>query len=379
MVYIDGTALEGRGIALMLIKDGKSETVTQTGIRWEEKRKKESLLEEELLFAEYLDIFPVWEGEKRPSFYGVPMLCVFARDSQGGYFVTMETSATVYYLTRDRKLYELAENSRELLRMAIYEPDWKTEIADMEQKTKDLSPILQWAEKMELTPPKTEMKKQIMPVTDVQIFSSREEAEKEFEICDWSELEQEIERERAKKLVYYDGETQEKAPIIEECNVFPAGKRFDPFVMTCEENGFTSLQRKRGIFLIFEGNIPKVDLYPVPQLTLFAKDEEGGFFAHAGSMDSPIYYISVEHGCWYLAPEFRTFVQMVVFEPEWKERITGEKAERNETEEELAALGRQFGFSGKTENFAEKVHREPAFEIFENIEKAREKMSLLSG
>lgn len=378
MVYIDGKAVEGIGIALMLIKDGKPEIVMQTGIRWEEKRKKEILMEEEMLFAEYLDILPLWEGEERPSFYGVPMLCVFARDNQGGYFATMQTSATVCYLTQDRKLYELAENSREFLRMAIYEPDWKTEITDMEQKTKDLSPILQWAEKMELDPPKKEMKKQILPVTDVQIFSSREEAEKKFEICDWSKIEQEMERKMAKKIVYYDGETQEKAPIIEECNVFPAGKRFDPFVMTCEENGFTALQRKRGIYLIFEGNLPRLEFYPVPRLVLFAHDGENGYFAHGGKgLDSPIYFISKDLECWYLAESFYAFVQMIVFEPDWKERITGKKTEKNETEEERLALGMQFGFSEKMEDHAEKIHRETAFEIFENIEKAREKLSVL--
>ena len=53
-----------------------------------------------------------------------------------------------------------------------------------------------------------------------------------------------------------------------------AGKRFETYVMTCEENGFTSLQRKRGLRLFFEGLIPKVDFFPAPYLTLFAHDGE---------------------------------------------------------------------------------------------------------
>ena len=68
---------------------------------------------------------------------------------------------------------------------------------------------------------------------------------------------------------------------------------------------------------------------------------------------------------------------MVVFEPEWKEKITGEKVEINETEEELGNFGMLFGLSAPKEKLAEKICREPAYEIFENIEKAREKVSMV--
>ena len=81
--------------------------------------------------------------------------------------------------------------------------------------------------------------------------------------------------------------------------------------------------------------------------------------------------------CWYLAENFRTFVQMVVFEPDWKEKITGEKLEVFEKEKELADFGMLFGLSAPAEKLTEKICREPAYEIFENIEKAREKVSVL--
>ena len=54
---------------------------------------------------------------------------------------------------------------------------------------------------------------------------------------------------------YINVEGMEKIP---ETEYIPAGKRFDAFVMTCEENGFTSLQRRRGINLIWEGMLPKL-------------------------------------------------------------------------------------------------------------------------
>ena len=174
---------------------------------------------------------------------------------------------------------------------------------------------------------------------------------------------------------YINVEGMEKLPETEQ---IPAGKRFDAFVMTCEENGFASLQRKRGINLIWEGMLPKLDFYPVPSMTLFAHDGRGGYFAHSGKgLESTIYFISNELECWYLAENFRTFVQMVVFEPNWKEKITGEKQEIFEAEEELSAFGMLFGLSASEEKLSEKIRRETAYEIFENIEKAREKMSVL--
>ena len=177
--------------------------------------------------------------------------------------------------------------------------------------------------------------------------------------------------------VYIDVESREKLPVIEGKEIVPAGKRFDPFVMTCEENGFTSLQRRRGINLIWEGMLPKVDFYPVPSLTLFAHDGRCGYFAHGGKgLESPIYFVSEKLECWYLAENFRTFVQMVVFEPDWKEKITGEKAVFEESHEELADFSMLFGLSSSDEKLSEKIHVESNYKIFENIEKAREKMSL---
>ena len=165
---------------------------------------------------------------------------------------------------------------------------------------------------------------------------------------------------------------------IPETECIPAGKRFDAFVMTCEENGFTSLQRKRGINLIWEGMLPKVDFYPVPSLTLFAHDGRGGYFAHSGKgLESPIYFVSDALECWYLAKDFRTFVQMAVFEPNWKEKITEEKNEIDEKEEELKDFGMMFGLSAPDIELSENIVKESQYKIFENIEKAREKMSIL--
>ena len=155
---------------------------------------------------------------------------------------------------------------------------------------------------------------------------------------------------------YINVEGLEKIP---ETGHIPAGKRFDAFVMTCEENGFTSLQRKRGISLIWEGMLPKLDFFPVPSLTFFAHDGRGGYFSHSGKgLESAIYFVSNELDCWYLAENFRTFVQMVVFEPNWKEKITGEKMEIQETAEELADVGMLFGLFPPKEKLSDNIYRD---------------------
>ena len=54
------------------------------------------------------------------------------------------------------------------------------------------------------------------------------------------------------------------------------GKIIESFIPTCEEDGFTLLQRKRGIRLIFAGLEPKLDWFPVRGLWVWATDEKGG-------------------------------------------------------------------------------------------------------
>ena len=68
---------------------------------------------------------------------------------------------------------------------------------------------------------------------------------------------------------------------------------------------------------------------------------------------------------------------MVVFEPDWKEKITGEKQDIIETEEELADFGMLFGLSAPERKLSENFVKDPFYRIFENIEKAREKVSVL--
>jgi len=326
---------------------------TKTVYKKEEKAHKEIL-------EEQLGIVFLEEGEKGPEWFAVPTIRVFAKGRRGSWYAEREQGEAIYQVSVDGTVTYLAKDFRTYLQMVIYERENKA--------------LLQLAEEIHLERPEENLRRFVCPDYNIQLFADKAEAEKQFRIHDFSTFM----NFEPKKKIYYDCEKKGKKPEVEGYDVFSAGKRFDPFIMTCEENGFTALQRRRGIYLIWEGNLPKLEFYPVPSLTFFAHDGNGGYFAHVGKdMDTPICYVSKELECWTIAGSFRDFVQMVVFEPDWKEKITGEKMEIHETEEELADFGMLFGLSAPDRKLSENFVKDPFFQIFENIEKAREKVCIL--
>ena len=148
------------------------------------------------------------------------------------------------------------------------------------------------------------------------------------------------------------------------------GKIIESFIPTCEEDGFTLLQRKRGIRLIFAGLEPKLDWFPVPYLWIFATDEKGGSFAHGeGRLEnSPIYYVSEENTCWYLAKNFREFVRLVIFAPEWMEKAT---------KEERAKMGMVFGLEPPKTDLLAVVKEAEEIRIFASQAEAEAEYELL--
>lgn len=158
------------------------------------------------------------------------------------------------------------------------------------------------------------------------------------------------------------------------------GKIIESFIPTCEEDGFTLLQRKRGIRLIFAGLEPKLDWFPVPCLWVFATDEKGGTFAHGeGKLEnSPIYYVSAENKCWYLAENFREFVRLVIFAPEWMEKVTGKNCDfSEEIQEEREKMGMVFGLEPPKINLLAGVKEAEEIRIFDSQAEAEAEYELL--
>lgn len=158
------------------------------------------------------------------------------------------------------------------------------------------------------------------------------------------------------------------------------GKIIESFIPTCEEDGFTLLRRKRGMRLIFAGLEPKLDWFPVPCLWVFAADEKGGAFAHRkGKLEnSPIYYVSAENKCWYLAKNFREFVRLAIFAPEWMEMVIGKKSDfSEETQEEREKMGMVFGLEPLKSDLLEVVKEAEEIRIFASQKEAEAEYELL--
>ena len=355
-IYMDVSTRPSEGAAYGLHGDHPIHLIW-AGTKVKYKREKKKFAD---ILKEHLDFIFLEEGDMVPDWFAVPTLHVFAKDSKGGWYAEGEHRNAIYHISSERKITYLAEDLRTYLQMVIFEQENEA--------------LLKLAEELNLKKSETDLRRFVCPAYNIQLFENRAEAEKQYQFHDFSEF---LDVE-PKKMIYYDCEKPGKKPEIEGYDVFAAGKQFDPFIMTCEENGFTSLQRRRGIHLIWEGNIPKLDFYPVPSLTFFAHDGNGGYFAHVGKdMDTPICFVTKELECWTIAGGFRDFVQMVVFEPNWKEKITGETVETIETEEELADFGMLFGLSAPDRKLSENFVKDPFFKIYENLEKAREKVCIL--
>ncbi|MEE1061659.1 MAG: hypothetical protein UH080_07570 [Ruminococcus sp.] len=96
------------------------------------------------------------------NFYTIPLINIFATDSNGGYIASLgqifdiESNAPICYIDSDKKCYVIAENGKEFLKN-----------------------ISNWKDKKEL-------------INDIKFYYSKEEAEKENEFLDIKELEKSI-------------------------------------------------------------------------------------------------------------------------------------------------------------------------------------------
>lgn len=92
------------------------------------------------------------------DFYTIPQVDIFAVDSEGGFIGSVgqmtdfESDAVICYISKDRNCYSVAKNGKEFLKN-----------------------VEQW-------------KSNLMPYDDVEMFSSREEAESKYEFLDRAEL-----------------------------------------------------------------------------------------------------------------------------------------------------------------------------------------------
>lgn len=116
-------------------------------------------------FAEEYDIHFVFEDNvPKIDFYTVPMVEIFAVDSDGGYIVSVGQSTDlqedipICYIDADKRCYLIAENGKEFL-MNVY----------------------QW-------------KEQLTPCTNIEFFDSFEKAQETYDFLDRVELERKFKK-----------------------------------------------------------------------------------------------------------------------------------------------------------------------------------------
>ncbi|WP_027398879.1 hypothetical protein [Anaerovorax odorimutans] len=94
-----------------------------------------------------------------------------------------------------------------------------------------------------------------------------------------------------------------------------------------QEKVYRVLAEEYDVRFIFDDEIPKLEFYPMPQIGVFAIDSLGGCFGSTNIevdisvKDAPIYYVNNELQCYYLAPNMFTFIQLIVFQPNWKKEL----------------------------------------------------------
>lgn len=132
--------------------------------------------------------FLIFSGlEPKATFFPVPALAVFARDQWGGFFACGTEKEfykeKIYYITPGLECYFVAEDFRALVRMMIFEPDWRKETG-METEILEKTP----AEKKELgklfglTEPEGHLTENIRQAEKIIVFENLEAAKKQYVI-----------------------------------------------------------------------------------------------------------------------------------------------------------------------------------------------------
>lgn len=93
------------------------------------------------------------------------------------------------------------------------------------------------------------------------------------------------------------------------------------------EKTYQILSNDYDINFIFDDDIPQFTFYPVPRFDIFATDSMGGCIGSTKNSVSiieevaPIYYISQTKQPYYIAPNLKEFMRLLVFCTDWRKGI----------------------------------------------------------
>ena len=97
------------------------------------------------------------------------------------------------------------------------------------------------------------------------------------------------------------------------------------------ERAYQILAEEYDVRFIFDDEIPEMDFYPIPQLSIFAVDHVGGCFGSTNvnvdlsEEDAPIYYVNNKLQCFRLAANLLEFIHLVEsHQLDWKSGVAEE-------------------------------------------------------
>lgn len=136
------------------------------------------------------------------EFYPLPLLYIFATDSEGGYYCSTKVGflddeyVPIYYIDKNLKCFNIVDNIRQLLGLVVYYPNWKSILYENKINIKEINNIT--SEQQELIDLFKLVKDENLinniksKKSNIKLYSSKEEAEKENEFYDISKIEGKI-------------------------------------------------------------------------------------------------------------------------------------------------------------------------------------------
>lgn len=124
------------------------------------------------------------------------------------------------------------------------------------------------------------------------------------------------------KKVYLDM-TQAKQCIgvyVKDTEVIPAGTTIASMSVKHKNTEYKLFADEYDIHFIFDDEVPRMDIYTIPMVEVFAVDSEGGYIGSLGQAtdlqaDIPICYIDKDRNCFLIADNGKEFLENV---QKWK-------------------------------------------------------------
>lgn len=136
--------------------------------------------------------------------------------------------------------------------------------------------------------------------------------------CGLSELETDVvtcvirKGEHSVKKLYLDRtECSDCVSVfVKDAQVINAGTTINAMSVKHRNAEYDRYAREYGIHFIFDDAIPLIDFYSVPQIDVFATDENGGLLGTFGAAtgDAPVCYIDPDRNCYMVAASLKEFV-----------------------------------------------------------------------